>query len=417
MAIVAKRHKPRDRQLLEPSRSAEASSLNKANGSILATRSSSPSRSLPSHAPSPVEPIDVLKAAWKPFKQDSKRTAASEVSLQESRGAGRTGISRGGVGHGDEGWRLNKGKWMHGASGAHGSVRPLTHRALAEHDARECTHDSFCRCEACFGSLALPNPGSELKFSNCKKVKDLSSFQVALQTGVDKTSERSWTKSLGPTEAFVRKQTLPTRHALTARPAPVMRSSLPLPVVMENLESSVTINDLPRAEFESWETKWGRELQFIAMQERRNIEASQRSRPRTGNSTLSHASRRSQGSAFSARGAAYMPRVYQQKEGRRDSVENWTKYNAAFAKLEDTIMRGHVSALRADDLPWPPRGNVCGFSTQDSPVERKQKLRKALKRWHPDKWHRILEVSSERGVLATRLADITQQILRERDMA
>merc|ERR1711933_717011 len=85
----------------------------------------------------------------------------------------------------------------------------------------------------------------------------------------------------------------------------------------------------------------------------------------------------------------------------------WQRYDAACARLDGGITKG----IRLVEVPWPPAGNVCGFLPADGPSIRKQKLRRALLRWHPDKWHKALEVSPDRLELAAKLAQITQQIL------
>merc|ERR1712232_213720 len=92
----------------------------------------------------------------------------------------------------------------------------------------------------------------------------------------------------------------------------------------------------------------------------------------------------------------------------------WAAYDAACGKLEAALAR-KVRPLKVADVPSPPHSSVCGLLPEDSPAERKRKLRRALLRWHPDKWHAALETSPDRLELADKLAKITQQILCERD--
>jgi len=68
-------------------------------------------------------------------------------------------------------------------------------------------------------------------------------------------------------------------------------------------------------------------------------------------------------------------------------------------------------------VPWPSLlPTVSGISPDDGPGERKQKLRAAVLRWHPDKWGRILESirAGDRAQVMERVKGVTRRILEER---
>lgn len=380
--------------------------------------------------PTPVEPIELLKSAWKPFEAGTERNPRGEISLPRIRGnVGRA--RRRTMDDMEGGWRLRGGQWALSVPGTPMSLGSLTTGALADHDAA-LQHDPMCRCELCFGSLHIPKPGSEHRFPKPQKSRQQQRWQLAMRSSYDAKDEPNWTNGLGPTEAFVRKQTLPTQHALAAGPAHALRSSsvapnLALSTIMEHSPNAISFQDLARTEFESWYAKWSRELKFLEFQRKREEAAFKRDRPVSSCSASTRASSRSEFSvagtrapsdATSVHGAAYMPVAGPRTlANSSDSLGRWVAYNAAFAKQEAQIARGEGATLRAADVAWPPLNNVCGFRSEDGPRERKIKLHKALLRWHPDKWHHILEVAPNRGELATRLADVTQQILCERALA
>lgn len=282
--------------------------------------------------------------------------------------------------------------------------------------------------------------------------------QLALLPEVAEEGEQEieWARKLGPTETLVRKRTLPSRHALAEAPAAgnirLAANTVELgrrrTRIARGFDSDgfdrIDLDDLPQSDFESWEAKWARELKFMDVQRRRHEAddalaaavaaspaASSIGRRRRSPSACSAAgsvvsftyasscaSTRAPSPARSAMSAAREERRHP-PSGRHcvaDACGAWAVHDAACAELEARLAR-RERPLRAADVPWPPRRDVCGFHPEDGPAERKRKLRRALLRWHPDKWHGALEVSPEKAKLAARLAEVTQQILRERALS
>ena len=75
--------------------------------------------------------------------------------------------------------------------------------------------------------------------------------------------------------------------------------------------------------------------------------------------------------------------------------------------------------------PFPPPRDPAGLVEKGlllgggDGAERKKMLRKALLRWHPDKWvhlgHKLAD--EEKGALGERLSTITQALVEQRDSA
>ena len=70
------------------------------------------------------------------------------------------------------------------------------------------------------------------------------------------------------------------------------------------------------------------------------------------------------------------------------------------------------------DVPFPPSHDPAGFETVPSQgrAEQKRLLRKALLRWHPDKWATVLPCVTEadRSVIANQLSVVTQAIVKQK---
>jgi len=261
--------------------------------------------------------------------------------------------------------------------------------------------------------------------------------------------EVDWKALLDPTERFVRNQTLPAKHTLDTGPAHVLRSSSldrTGALLTAKAGSRMDLNDLPHEGVESWEVKWQRELKFLEIKARREEEAQvkrgsrwERSASVASSSSSTRApshcgfsmpesrasSRPSTSASFTA-STFIMPGQEGHRVGPPARASSscgrsacfrgtWAAYDAAFPKLEADLAR-KARPLKVADVPWPPGSSVCGLLPEDGPLERKKKLNKALLRWHPDKWHVALEASPERGQLARKLAEVTQQILRERTL-
>jgi len=69
-------------------------------------------------------------------------------------------------------------------------------------------------------------------------------------------------------------------------------------------------------------------------------------------------------------------------------------------------------------VPFPPGSDPAGFSTVAAAAmaERKKLLRKALLRWHPDKWASVLPhiKEADRSAMADQLSTVTQAIVRQK---
>lgn len=69
------------------------------------------------------------------------------------------------------------------------------------------------------------------------------------------------------------------------------------------------------------------------------------------------------------------------------------------------------------DIPWPDAAvSLTGIAMGDAATTAKRKLAVALRRWHPDKWRRILDrvpdVEQER--VMERVKSIAQRLLEEK---
>ena len=95
---------------------------------------------------------------------------------------------------------------------------------------------------------------------------------------------------------------------------------------------------------------------------------------------------------------------------------NWAEYNSAFEAFEARLPT--LEAVGLGDVPFPPSHDPAGFSTLGAHAtsERKKLLRKALLRWHPDKWATVLPrvIAADRSVVADRLSVVTQAIVQQK---
>jgi len=91
---------------------------------------------------------------------------------------------------------------------------------------------------------------------------------------------------------------------------------------------------------------------------------------------------------------------------RRPCHDQW-------AKLEANMEAGH--AVRFVDIPWP-KAAIIGVVEDDSPGVAKRKLTAALRRWHPDKWKRILDhvPQAEQQMVMERVKSVAQNLLDEK---
>jgi hypothetical protein len=93
------------------------------------------------------------------------------------------------------------------------------------------------------------------------------------------------------------------------------------------------------------------------------------------------------------------------------------EYERAWACLEARLEQDN-GPIRFDDIPWPPEGDglgILGAAPGDIEVA-KSKLAPALRRWHPDKWQRILDrvPAAEKVSVMDQARGIIQRLLTEK---
>lgn len=110
------------------------------------------------------------------------------------------------------------------------------------------------------------------------------------------------------------------------------------------------------------------------------------------------------------------------KLGKHTAAQEITTYgafDAAWRTFEQLLRPGCLpqGGLGLADIPWPTvLPTVSGIEATDGPKERKQKLRTAVLRWHPDKWAPVLGHirAAEQKEVLDRVAAVTRRILEER---
>lgn len=315
------------------------------------------------------------------------------------------------------GWRQKNGHWVLGNEDRAPDPQPPTAEALARREAEAgAGHDPWCRCKQCFGNARVAKPGSERCWQRRLRAKRPVTWQVVPSNNGSEVGEPDWAQ-LGPTDRFLRKQTWPGRHALADGPRRTAAAAFARLAPGQSL-----LRGLPEGDVEAWQLKWARELEFVdTLGADLTGFAPKAQRPCSRGSSSSHAP-----SAFGfglVPSGSRPPRTprptsavsVSSRASTTASSCQWATYNATWAHQEGQL--GTLRGVRAADVPWPPKGNVCGIRPGDGKDVRRQKLRSALLRWHPDKWHAALDASSDRGELGRRLAEVTQQILREKGAA
>lgn len=92
------------------------------------------------------------------------------------------------------------------------------------------------------------------------------------------------------------------------------------------------------------------------------------------------------------------------------------KHEEAWSKLE-AILDTRSDTIRLADIPWPPEGcSITGVLQGDPASLAKRRLASALRRWHPDKWRRILDrvPEEEHEKVTERVKNIAQRLLEEK---
>ena len=100
--------------------------------------------------------------------------------------------------------------------------------------------------------------------------------------------------------------------------------------------------------------------------------------------------------------------------------DSFAAFDKAFSEWEATNAAADV--IRLADVPFPPRRDPAGLVEAGllrggDEAQRKGLLRKALLRWHPDKWGKVIGkiATSEHAELGRRLATITQALVEQKD--
>lgn len=96
---------------------------------------------------------------------------------------------------------------------------------------------------------------------------------------------------------------------------------------------------------------------------------------------------------------------------------SFAEFDAHWARFEQRASALGARDLRLVDVPWPTSlTSVSGISASDSLDVRKRKLRAALVRWHPDKWHKLLECihESDRTMVVEKVKEVTRRIIDEK---
>ena len=123
---------------------------------------------------------------------------------------------------------------------------------------------------------------------------------------------------------------------------------------------------------------------------------------------------RSHSSSFSSR----QQRGTREGEGRTAALGRFFDSFAAFdaAYVEWEAHASSMQTLRLAEVPFPPRRDPAGLSGGDT-SQHKALLRKALLRWHPDKWMALAEKipKEEHGELGRRLSTITQALVEQKN--
>lgn len=102
----------------------------------------------------------------------------------------------------------------------------------------------------------------------------------------------------------------------------------------------------------------------------------------------------------------------------------------AWKLVEDSLAEGPSGPpIHFNDIPWPAedwrsndfgfgrgKSSISGVTPSDSAAVAKQLLARALRRWHPDKWRRILDrvPPSEQAAVMERVKEVAQRLLKEK---
>ena len=106
-------------------------------------------------------------------------------------------------------------------------------------------------------------------------------------------------------------------------------------------------------------------------------------------------------------------------QSRQRPPEPRADQDTLWALFEDLVTK--KGPLQLKDIPWPSSsGSVIGLASGDSETQKKKKVKICLRRWHPDKFQRILNCiasEEERTVALKQVQAVTQRIIEEKERA
>mmetsp|Transcript_46119 Transcript_46119/g.84493 ORF Transcript_46119/g.84493 Transcript_46119/m.84493 type:complete len:571 (+) Transcript_46119:51-1763(+) len=98
------------------------------------------------------------------------------------------------------------------------------------------------------------------------------------------------------------------------------------------------------------------------------------------------------------------------------SRESANSSEAAWSRV-DALLETHNCPIYFVDIPWPASsGSITGITSAESAASAKKKLALALRRWHPDKWKRILDhvPRQEQQRVMEHVKAVAQRLLEEK---
>jgi hypothetical protein len=112
---------------------------------------------------------------------------------------------------------------------------------------------------------------------------------------------------------------------------------------------------------------------------------------------------------------------------RRGHFASWTAFDQAFTAFEAKLPS--LVEVRLADIPFPPSRDPAGLveagvldggasgASGEGCTRRKKLLRKALLRWHPDKWSALAAkvCTEEHAELGRRLSELTQTLVEQKN--
>jgi len=110
-------------------------------------------------------------------------------------------------------------------------------------------------------------------------------------------------------------------------------------------------------------------------------------------------------------------RLAAQASRRAERAAAGEQHESAWTRLEGFLESGS-GPIRFVDIPWPAdaSGSITGVLPGDPVPVAKRRLAAALRRWHPDKWRRILDrvPEAEQARVMERVKSIAQRLLEEK---